>query len=144
MSKIINKLFLAGTLTLAASSSWGQLDMRGLLSGSLNLPVLSELSGLGLPPLALDILDGNLQAVPVAALLVQPQFAGALLQEPQDTLGTVSGLGTSLAGFAVPAFGLLLEQPAALPGYFLSGGALFGDAVVLIPKIPLLNAPLPL
>lgn len=94
------------------------------------------------PPVAQDLLAGNFAALPVAGLAVDPAAVSNLFLSPQNTLDTVSGLALSLGGYTVPVLDVLLHEPAELPFYFLTGGAIFGDAVSALPQIPLVTVPL--
>lgn len=94
------------------------------------------------PPMAQDLLAGNFAALPVASLAVDPAAVSSLFLSPQNTLDTVSGLALSLGGYTVPVLDVLLHEPAELPFYFLTGGAIFGDAVSALPQIPIVTVPL--
>lgn len=119
-----------------------QLPVIGdVLGGNSPLNTLGGLTNLGVPPMAQDLLSGNFSALPVAGLLLNPAAFSSLLMDPQDTLNTVSGLGLSLGAYSVPVLGVLLNDPAQLPFYFLDGGTILGDAVSAVPDIPLLTMP---
>lgn len=143
MMNNIKSFTLGAVLTGLSTFASAQLPVISDILGGNNssLSALGGLTNLSVPPVAQDLLSGNLSAVPVAALLLDPVAISSLLLDPQDTLNTVSGLGLSLGAYSVPVLGVLLNDPAQLPFYFLDGGTILGDAVSAVPDIPLLTMP---
>jgi hypothetical protein len=100
----------------------------------------------------LDSGPGALAFTPIFDLGLLPyslQNGGAVLSAGEDILlssegplPTVLGLGGTLKGQLVPVLDVLMENPLSVGDYFLNGGTVVSTGLAL-PRVPLLNAPLP-
>ncbi len=124
-------LLLSLAMTPSAQSQDSGVPLMGLLSaGSGGGELISQLAATGVFPRGITILP------------ILPD-AGALLLSNNEGPGSVLlGLGGPLKGQLVPAFDILVNDPAATLDYFLGGGTVLSPELVIVPGIPLISSPI--
>ncbi len=132
ITKVISHLKLALMSVLFSDVSFAQVDLPTLmnLKAGPGVFVFAPVLDLGLLPHSVE----NGGAVYSAA--------EDLLLGENGPLPTVLGLGGPLKGQLVPVFTVITENPLSTGEYFMSGGTVISPGFAL-PRVPLLNAPLP-
>lgn len=112
-------------------------NLGGLFSLSEPLAFINSASTSSIPVVS-GLLAGNGDSLSALTLI-----GAASLNEPQEIISTLTGLGLPLAGEYVPVLDVLLNNPASILTYLIEGnGILLSDGIAALPDIPVISSPL--
>lgn len=111
-----------------AQLGMGERSIPGL-DALIDIPALADYATLGKVEMAVSALEN---------------FITGIAADPQSLTRIGSELGPDTLLTAVPLLGVIVNEPASLPGYFGDGGTIINPQIELAPPIPVVSQPLTL